>query len=129
VVVERLSKVLYLWNLSDKACGIRMVVIQYSWVLLHAYLNAPGSWHDSRISQEFFSKLTGMSHDSMIVADSAFQMSGPLQDRITAPLQDLALNSLSEDDLRDALRRNKIMCGIFQAAEWSMGSLRQGLGD
>jgi hypothetical protein len=27
------------------------------------------------------------------------------------------------------LRRNKIMCGIFQAAEWSMGSLRQGLGD
>jgi len=96
--------------------------------ILHAVLNAPGSWHNLHIAEDLYSKLL---HDTpagyRVISDTAFPwVTNQLDYRIVAPLK--KGNRLPQ--LPQSYARLKVfnqqLVSARQAAEWGMRSL-QGL--
>ena len=96
--------------------------------IIHAILNAPGSWHDSNIADRLYSKLLNNTPDGYrIISDTAFpRCTSRLNYRILVPMK-------KGDRLPQCPREyarlkilNKQLVSAQQAAEWGMRSL-QGL--
>ncbi|KZW01164.1 hypothetical protein EXIGLDRAFT_738600 [Exidia glandulosa HHB12029] len=99
-------------------------------VVIACVLNAPGSWHDSRIARTIYERLLRDTPDSYyLVADTAFPR-GPdsIDGRIQAPLKKDAI--LPNDPVeREHLERfHRQLLSYRQTAEWGMRTMQGSFG-
>jgi hypothetical protein len=89
-------------------------------------LNAPGSWHDSRVARSIYNKLLERTPEPFyVIADTAFPR-GPssIQGKIKAPLksgQPITADPLEQDSV---LAFNRQLLSYRQTAEWGMRALQ-----
>jgi len=67
--------------------------------VIYAFLNAPGSWHDSRITQDIYLKLLNILQ-GRILCDSAFPKYGQVGSRLLSPMKEDALQCLAGSEFR-----------------------------
>jgi hypothetical protein len=65
-------------------------------------LNAPESWHDSRIAQDLYLKLLDLSQGRLF-RDSAFPKYGQVGSRLLSPMKEDAFQRLEGSEFRDVL--------------------------
>jgi DDE superfamily endonuclease len=102
----------------------------FAGTILEAVLNAPGSWHDSRIARPVYGQLIHNTLDGyFLVADTAFPRgSTQVGHKIKAPLKsgDKLPRGLLARTERLALDRQ--LLSYRQTAEWGMRVLQGGFG-
>lgn len=93
-------------------------------------MNAPGSWHDSRIATGIYDKLKELTPDGYyLVADSAFPRgSRAIHGRIQAALKENARLPTNPVDREAKLRFNRELVSCRQAAEWGMRCIQGSFG-
>ncbi len=93
-------------------------------------MNAPGSWHDSRVAQTIYDKLRNDTPAGYyLVADSAFPASSnDLKGRILSPLKVGQRLQGSPEELEHRLALNRELLSYRQTAEWGMRSLQGSFG-
>lgn len=93
-------------------------------------MNAPGSWHDSRITQPIYDKLRDeMPAGFYLVADMAFPVgSSDLQGRILSPLKAGQFLHGTQQQFDARLALNCELLSYRQTAEWGMRSLQGSFG-
>lgn len=99
-------------------------------VIIACALNAPGSWHDSRIAQRIYDRLLDDTPDGYyLVADTAFPR-GPasIQGRIQAPLKQDSRLPEDPEELNNLLRFNRQLLTYRQTAEWGMRTIQGSFG-
>jgi len=98
--------------------------------ILAARVNAPGSWHDSRVAVPIYAQLReDTPHGFYLVADTAFpQGSDQISGRIRAPLK--AGQVLPNDTFKRqaVLQLNWQLLSYRQTAEWGMRALQGSFG-
>ncbi|KAI0071605.1 hypothetical protein K474DRAFT_1606646 [Panus rudis PR-1116 ss-1] len=98
--------------------------------IICAQLNAPGSWHDSRVARNIYYTLrTSAPRGYYLIADTAFPHDDTVvEGHIRVPLKDGA--RLPDDHaLRERVMRfNRDLLSFRQTAEWGMRSLQGGFG-
>lgn len=96
--------------------------------IMHARLNAPGSFHDSRNSHSLYEALTDplkTPDPFFICGDSAFpRMPGVLSNKIRVPLKEKTRLPADEDELVRVVMFDQQLVAARQAAEWGMHSLQ-----
>ena len=107
------------------------LIYPISGTLLHAVLNAPGSWHDAKVARALYELLLGDSTpDSYyLVADTAFPRSTPAIRRcIRTALKstDRLPANLQERQHLSAVSRQ--LLSYRQTAEWGMREIRGAFG-
>ncbi|KAA1080596.1 hypothetical protein PGT21_014072 [Puccinia graminis f. sp. tritici] len=94
--------------------------------IMHAILNAPGSWHDSTIAEPLYDQLLHHTPPGYrVISDTAFpRKSARLQSRILAPVK--RGDRLPTDALDFARLQllNEQLVSARQAAEWGMRSIQ-----
>ncbi|RPB04719.1 hypothetical protein L873DRAFT_1833053 [Choiromyces venosus 120613-1] len=98
--------------------------------IIHATINAPGSWHDAAVSRDLFTKLLHNTPEKYwVIGDTAFPTSKDLVGRIITPPK---LNSNSYPGDTAACYRfikfNEQLVSARQAAEWGMRCLQGSFG-
>ncbi|TCD64819.1 hypothetical protein EIP91_003600 [Steccherinum ochraceum] len=96
--------------------------------ILHCTLNAPGSWHDSRVARLLYEKLrTRTPPGYYLVADTAFPA---MQDRIRTPPKQNARPPAGMNATQTAEWNafNRELLSFRQAAEWGMRELQGSFG-
>jgi hypothetical protein len=110
--------------------GRELVLIHYIGEIIYACLNAPGSWHDSRVARPLYDVLAEeLPVGHYLVSDTAFpQGTGRCPGKICAPL--LAGSNLPDDpeELRHVLTFNRQLVSLRQSAEWGMRALQGAFG-
>ncbi|KDQ52853.1 hypothetical protein JAAARDRAFT_50074 [Jaapia argillacea MUCL 33604] len=90
--------------------------------IIHAILNAPGSWHDSHVARPLFEKLRTSTPDGYyLIADSAFPRgTAAIQGKIQAPLK--SGSHITDDVIEqvEILQFNRELLSYRQTAEWGM---------
>jgi hypothetical protein len=98
--------------------------------LIHATLNAPGSWHDAAVSRELFRQLlheTPMEY--WIIGDTAFPTSDDMQGRIVTPPKSSFNNYPTDpDECWRFIAFCEELVSARQAAEWAMRCLQGSFG-
>ncbi|KAI0370996.1 hypothetical protein BV20DRAFT_943271 [Pilatotrama ljubarskyi] len=98
--------------------------------LIHAILNAPGSWHDAKVARELYERLLNHTPPGYyLVADTAFPRTTPdIQQHIRAPVK-------SDDPLPDDPRERRSfvlmsrqLLSCRQSAEWGMREIQGSFG-
>lgn len=97
-------------------------------MIVGAHLNAPGSWHDSRVAQPIYRRLL---HDTpagfYLVADTAFPRGNRVIDgRIRAPLKAGDRFEGTPAEIEEMMLFNRQLLSYRQTAEWGNRGL-QGL--
>ena len=94
--------------------------------IIHASLNAPGSWHDSRVARPLYELLSEKLPDGYyLVSDTAFpQGAGRCPGKIHAPLQAGSSLPADQDELANVLAFNRQLLSFRQSVEWGMRSLQ-----
>jgi hypothetical protein len=93
-------------------------------------LNAPGSWHDSRVARPIYEKLLSRTPDGCyLVTDTAFprgtdQISG----RIRAPMKDGTRLPVDEEERNHLLQYDRQLLSYRQTAEWGMRAMQGSFG-
>jgi DDE superfamily endonuclease len=109
---------------------MEMQLIQCLGCILSAVLNAPGSWHDSRIARPIYTQLTDSTATGyFLVANTAFPCgTAQVQKKIQTPLKsgDALPRALLAHTERMALDRQ--LLSYHQTAEWGMRALQGGFG-
>jgi len=102
------------------------LLICYTGEIIYTCLNAPGSWHDSRVARPLYDVLAEvLPVGYYLVSDTAFpQGSGRCPGKIHAPLQ--AGSNLPGDpgELSQVLAFNRQLVSLRQSAEWGMRALQ-----
>jgi hypothetical protein len=98
--------------------------------IIHATINAPGSWHDAAVSRDLFAKLLkDTPADYWVIGDTAFPTSTEIQGRIRTPpksnFKDYPTNPV---ELSNFLRFCDQLVSARQAAEWGMRCLQGSFG-
>jgi len=96
--------------------------------VIAARVNAPGSWHDSRIARPLYDHLLTLPPAFFLIADTAFPR-GPaaIQNRIKAPCR--AGEALApRNDGIDPNEFNRQLVSCRQVAEWGMRALQSCFG-
>ena len=98
--------------------------------IIHACLNAPGSWHDSQVARSLYDVLAEqLPAPYYLVADTAFPRgSGRCPGKIRAPLLAGANLPGDPEELFAALNFNRQLVSHRQSAEWGMRALEGGFG-
>jgi hypothetical protein len=94
--------------------------------IIHATINAPGSWHDAAVAHVLFAKpLTEIPPGYWIIGDTAFPTSQELQGRIHTPPK-ASFNDYPSDPIECSkfLRFCEQLVSARQAAEWGMRCLQ-----
>ncbi|KAF7763994.1 hypothetical protein Agabi119p4_8538 [Agaricus bisporus var. burnettii] len=93
-------------------------------------LNAPGSWHDSRVAQPIYLKLQHRTPEGYyLVTDTAFPRgSNQIAGRIQAPLKQGSKLPEDEHARNRLLEFNRQLLSYRQTAEWGMRSLQGSFG-
>ncbi|TDL17816.1 hypothetical protein BD410DRAFT_843265 [Rickenella mellea] len=94
--------------------------------IIAARLNAPGSWHDSRIAQPIYVKLLENTPAGYyLVADTAFPRgNNQIRGRIRAPLKAGQAIPGTHADVQEVLAFNRQLLSYRQTAEWGMRALQ-----
>jgi hypothetical protein len=99
-------------------------------IIIACRLNAPGSWHDSRVAQPIYEKLrTSTPNGFYIVADTAFPRgTEQIHGRIRTPIKEGA--RLPSDPVEQAklLAFDRQLLSFRQSAEWGNGMLQRVFG-
>ena len=95
--------------------------------IIHCHLNAPGSWHNSSLSEELYDLLDHRVPDGyVLVADTAFtgspKLLKPLRQDQIASLS--ASKHISVRELCQEIKRHRVAVSVRQAAEWGMRALQ-----
>lgn len=95
-------------------------------------LNAPGSWHDSRVAQTIYQKLRYRTPAGFyLVADTAFPRgNGALRDGgyIRAPMKAGERLQMTDEEMRAAVQFDNQLLSCRQAAEWGMRTIQGSFG-
>jgi hypothetical protein len=98
--------------------------------VIAAKLNAPGSWHDSRVAQPIYEKLlTKTPAGYYLVADTAFPRgTNQIQGRIRAPIKAGQKITGTHAEVEEKLAFNRELLSYRQTAEWGMRALQGAFG-
>lgn len=95
-------------------------------VIIAAVLNAPGSWHDTRVARPLFDALRDRVPDGFyLCADSGFpKATGEVAGKLVAPLK--AGEQVPADLMERSmvLEFNRNLVSYRQSAEWGMRALQ-----
>jgi hypothetical protein len=99
-------------------------------LIVGAHLNAPGSWHDSRVAQPIYRRLRDQTPAGFyLVADSAFPRGGPAtQGCIKAPLKAGQQIEGTQAEIDEAIQFNRQLLSYRQTAEWGNRGLQGSFG-
>lgn len=99
-------------------------------MIIAARLNAPGSWHDSRVAHQIYVSLRNETPPGYyIVADTAFPRgSNDIQGRIRAPLKQGQRIQGSLAEINEQMAFNRELLSYRQTAEWGMRGLQGAFG-
>ena len=99
-------------------------------LIISANINAPGSWHDSRVALPIFRQLEDNTPDGFyLVADTAFPRGArSIQDRIQAPLKSGQRFTGTTAQLEAQLEFNRQLLSFRQTAEWGNRALQGSFG-
>ena len=113
--------------LSD---GRRTTNTVFSGLIIGAHLNAPGSWHDSRVAQPIYRRLRDETPaEFYLVADSAFPRGGQaIQGRIKAPLKAGQRIEGTSMEIAEVMQFNRELLSYRQTAEWGNRGLQGSFG-
>jgi len=95
--------------------------------IIHATLNAPGSWHDAMVAGELYNKLRN--HNYFIVADTAFPHTrGDIRNKIKTPIKTGDRLPSNRQELAECLAFSAQVVSARQAAEWGMRAIQGSFG-
>jgi hypothetical protein len=98
--------------------------------VIAARLNAPGSWHDSRVAQPIYEKLrTRTPRGFYLVADTAFPRgTNQIDGKIRAPIKTGQTLRGTTAEIEEKLVFDRELLSYRQTAEWGMRSLQGSFG-
>lgn len=98
--------------------------------MIAAKLNAPGSWHDSRIARPIYEKLRTRTPDGFyLVADTAFPRGvKQIEGKIRAPIKTGQRMQGTVDEIQERLAFDRELLSYRQTAEWGMRGLQGSFG-
>jgi DDE superfamily endonuclease len=99
-------------------------------IIIGAHLNAPGSWHDSRVAQPIYQRLQSQTPQGFyLVADTAFPRgTASINGRIKAPLKAGQAIHGTTAEITEAVRFNRELLSYRQTAEWGNHGLQGSFG-
>ena len=108
----------------------RSLTVSVIGVILSAAVNAPGSWHDSRVARGIFEQLrTLIPNNFSLVADTAFPRgTTAIEGKIRAPLKagdKVTSNPMAQQHL---MAKNQQLLSYRQTAEWGMRTMQGSFG-
>lgn len=114
---------------SPAICSIS-VHEQEAGTVIAARLNAPGSWHDSRIARDIYEKLRTQTPEGFyLVADTAFPRGAQqIEGRIRAPIKTGSRLRGTMVDIQERLAFDRELLSYRQTAEWGMRGLQGSFG-
>src|SRR5436190_682437 len=88
--------------------------------IMAANLNAPGSWHDSRVAKPIYKQLLDHTPPSYyLVADTAFPRgTDDIDGRIQAPIKAGSKITGTLEEVEDKLAFDRQLLSFRQTAEW-----------
>lgn len=94
--------------------------------IIAARVNAPGSWHDSRVAEPIYEKLRTQTPEGYyLVADTAFPRgSKHIDGRIRAPLKEGQKIKGTREEIQNKMAFNRQLLSYRQSAEWGMRALQ-----
>ena len=103
-------------------CTASQVLFQTG-AIIAANLNAPGSWHDSRVAQPIYEKLRTQTPDEFyLVADTAFPRGAAhIDGRIRAPLKSDQRLRGTETQIAERMAFNRQLLSFRKTAECVRG--------
>jgi hypothetical protein len=98
--------------------------------IIAAHLNAPGSWHDSRVAKPIYEKLLNQTPPSYyLVADTAFPRGvDQIQGRIRAPIKAGSRLTGTREEVDRILAFDRQLLSYRQTAEWGNRRLQGSFG-
>ena len=101
-----------------------------SGTIIAAQLNAPGSWHDSRVARPIYNKLWDSTPDGFyLVADTAFPRgAAQISGKIRAPIKTGDRISGTRSEIEEKLAFDRQLLSYRQTAEWGMRALQGSFG-
>lgn len=90
----------------------------------YANLNNPGSVHDSTMAAGVYKKLQRGNHKYKLVADSAFQSTGAMKNKVLTPFKQGAKLSSHTPTRRKQLNKHRKITQVRAAAEWGMRAVQ-----
>ena len=98
--------------------------------IIAAALNAPGSWHDSRVAASIYNKLLNDTPEGYyLVADTAFPRGTDyIEGRIKAPHKVGQRLRGTQIEIHEQMRFNRQILSYRQSAEWGMRTLQGSFG-
>ncbi|KAG8716903.1 hypothetical protein FRC08_008564 [Ceratobasidium sp. 394] len=108
-----------------------VIVFAPNGTILSCVVNAPGSWHDARVSQTVYDQLIDDTPDNFfVIGDTAFPAlgEGPCQ-RIKTPLKRGAcVPGDTPEERSEVIRMSGILTSARQAVEWGMRAIQGSFG-
>ncbi|KAG2747612.1 hypothetical protein P692DRAFT_201840533 [Suillus brevipes Sb2] len=107
-----------------------VLVFSAEGVVIAARMNAPGSWHDSRLAHQIYASLRDHTPPTYyIVADTAFPRgTNNIHGRICAPLKQGQRLQGSVAEIDERMAFNRELLSYRQTAEWGMRGLQGAFG-
>ncbi|KAF7368888.1 hypothetical protein MVEN_00214600 [Mycena venus] len=101
-----------------------------SCLIIAANLNAPGSWHDSRVAKPIYEKLRTRTPEGFyMVADTAFPRgSAQIEGKIRAPIKSGQVIRGTTVEIEEKLAFDRDLLSYRQTAEWGMRALQGSFG-
>ena len=95
-------------------------------VIIACHLNAPGSWHDSRVARPIYEKLLWKTPEGYyLVTDTAFPRgSDQIKGRIRAPMKDGVRLPVDAVERKKLLDFDRQLLSYQQTAEWGNRALQ-----
>jgi hypothetical protein len=93
-------------------------------------LNAPGSWHDSRVARPIYEKLRLRTPEGYyLVTDTAFPRgTDQIAGHIKAPMKDGARLPVDHAERENVMRYDRQLLSFRQTAEWGMRTMQGSFG-
>ncbi|TDL21627.1 hypothetical protein BD410DRAFT_821302 [Rickenella mellea] len=107
-----------------------VIVFSSQGSIIECNLNAPGSWHDSRVAQPIYQKLLTDTPDGFfLVADTAFPRgTDRIHGKIRAPMKAGQRLPSDANELADRMRFDRQLLSYRQTAEWGMRAIQGSFG-
>jgi hypothetical protein len=110
------------WS-ADWICSLTKSLVG---IVIAAQLNAPGSWHDSRVARPIYEKLCTRTPEGFyLVADTAFPRGAKqIEGKIRAPIKTGQRIRGTTDEIQEKLAFDRELLSYRQTAEWGMRGLQ-----
>ena len=91
--------------------------------IIYAFINYPGSSHDSQVSMDLCIKVIEKIGNYAICVDQGFKRSGSMYDKFLGPISTEMRRKLSLILLSLLIRLHEMYVSLRQASEWGMRAL------